>query len=224
MAGFKCSFCNQVMSIDMNTKYEHFLGFYESVNFISNTNNQDMLKIQMFKCPNCGQISVEAIGVRGQFENMHVHIRPTSTCNQFPDYIPQQIRSDYEEASAIVSLSPKASAALSRRCLQGMIRDFWGIKKEKLADAVSELKGKIPEKQWKVIDGVRHIGNISATMEKDVNLIVDVKPVEAKDLVKLIEILLNQWYVNRHEQEQLYENMLITEAGKQTGKQPDKPE
>ena len=32
-----------------------------------------------------------------------------------------QLMDDYEEACAIVNLSPKASATLSRRCLQGMI-------------------------------------------------------------------------------------------------------
>ena len=51
---------------------------------------------------------------------------PESDAKVFPDYIPQQIREDYVEASKIKELSPKASATLSRRCLQGMIRDFWG--------------------------------------------------------------------------------------------------
>ena len=54
---------------------------------------------------------------------------PSSTAKTLPDYIPQQIRNDYQEACSIRNLSPKASATLSRRCLQGMIRDFWEIKK-----------------------------------------------------------------------------------------------
>jgi hypothetical protein len=47
-----------------------------------------------------------------------------------PDYIPEQIKDDYYEACSILNLSPKASATLARRCLQGMIRDFWGITKK----------------------------------------------------------------------------------------------
>ncbi len=42
---------------------------------------------------------------------------PESEAKPFPDYIPQQLRNDYEEACLIRTKSPKASATLSRRCL-----------------------------------------------------------------------------------------------------------
>lgn len=54
------------------------------------------------------------------------HLIPPSGAKAFPDFVPAAIRADYEEACLIVDLSPKASATLSRRALQGMIRDFWG--------------------------------------------------------------------------------------------------
>ena len=54
---------------------------------------------------------------------------PPSAARVFPDYVPQPIRDDYVEACNIRDLSPKASATLSRRCPQGMIRNFWGIVK-----------------------------------------------------------------------------------------------
>ena len=59
-----------------------------------------------------------------------------------------------------------------------------------------------------LIDGIRRIGNIGAHMEKDINLIVDIDPDEAQKLIKLIEHLLEQWYVNRHEQELLYTDII----------------
>lgn len=127
---------------------------------------------------------------------------------QFPDYVPLPIRQDYTEACAIVSLSPKASATLSRRCLQGMIRDFWGISKPRLVDEINSLKDKIPAQQWRVIDGLRRIGNIGAHMENDINTIVDIDPDEANKLIKLIELLIEQWYINRHNQEQLYSDII----------------
>ena len=52
---------------------------------------------------------------------------PASKAKVFPDYIPVAIRDDYTEACAIKDLSPKASATLARRALQGMIRDFWQV-------------------------------------------------------------------------------------------------
>ena len=56
-------------------------------------------------------------------------IYPSASYKNFPDYIPAAILEDYREACLIRDLSPKASATLSRRCIQGMIRDFAGIAK-----------------------------------------------------------------------------------------------
>src|ERR1700751_4572137 len=61
---------------------------------------------------------------------------PPSSAKVFPDYVPQPIRDDYVEACKIRDLSPKASATLSRRCLQGMIRDFWKISKARLVEEI----------------------------------------------------------------------------------------
>ena len=84
-----------------------------------------------------------------------------------------------------------------------MIHDFWGIKEKNLNAEVTQLKGKVNLIQWQAIDGLRKIGNIGAHMEKDVNLIVDIEPDEAKKLLRLIEMLLDKWYITRHEEEDL---------------------
>lgn len=144
-----------------------------------------------------------------------VPLFPISTAKQFPDYIPQAIRSDYEEACSIVNLSPKASATLSRRCLQGMIRDFFQISKGSLFEEINAIKDKIPAEQWAVLDGLRRIGNIGAHMEKDINLIVDIEPDEAQKLIKLIELLLQQWYIERHNQQELFADIIGIDQAKQ---------
>jgi hypothetical protein len=129
------------------------------------------------------------------------HLKPESEAKPFPNYIPEQLRNDYQEACLIKNKSPKASATLSRRCLQGMIRDFWGIKKGRLIDEIEELEAKVDATTWEAIDSVRHVGNIGAHMEKDVNLIIDVDPDEAGLLIWLIETLFQEWYVARYERE-----------------------
>ncbi|UOV00141.1 DUF4145 domain-containing protein [Chryseobacterium daecheongense] len=101
-----------------------------------------------------------------------------------------------------MTLSPKASATLSRRCLQGIIRDFWGISKSRLIDEINAIEEKVDPLTWKSIDAVRKVGNIGAHMEKDINLIIDVEPNEAKLLLELIELLFEEWYVHRYEREQ----------------------
>lgn len=132
----------------------------------------------------------------------HWNLLPESEAKPFPDYIPLQILNDYREACLIRNKSPKASATLSRRCLQGIIRDYWQIKKSRLVDEINELQSKIDPITWDAINSVRHVGNIGAHMEKDVNLIIDVDPEEAGLLIWLIETLLTEWYVSRHEREQ----------------------
>lgn len=132
-------------------------------------------------------------------KDINTIIKPNSLAKQFPDYIPETIRNDYEEAYAILHLSPKASATLSRRCLQGMIHDFWDIKLKNLNQEISALKDKIPADLWSSIDALRQLGNIGAHMEKDTDVIVDIDPNEAESLIKLIELLMKEWYINREE-------------------------
>ena len=219
MSGFQCPYCSMVMSISKMTYKEQTPSFNQpyasSWKGDGTPTDESVISISFYKCPNCGQYTIMAKGLGAMVRDVHVPIRPISSSKQFPEYIPSAIRSDYEEACAIVNLSPKASATLSRRCLQGMIRDFWDIKESNLAKAIEKLEGKIPVPQWKVIDGVRRIGNIGAHMEKDINLIVDIEPDEAQKLIKLIEHLMEQWYINRHEQELLYSDIIGIDESKQ---------
>ncbi|MEK9179887.1 MAG: DUF4145 domain-containing protein [Patescibacteria group bacterium] len=109
------------------------------------------------------------------------------------------MQEDYREACRIRDLSPKASATLARRCLQGMIRDFWSISKSRLKDEVDALEEKVDVSTWESIDAVRSVGNIGAHMEKDIDVIVDVEPGEAQLLIGLVEQLIDDWYVQRHD-------------------------
>jgi hypothetical protein len=131
---------------------------------------------------------------------------PESSAKPQPDFIPIAIREDYFEACKIRDLSPKASATLARRCLQGMIRDFCGIAKSRLVDEIIELREQLDQhraakgvthESVDAIDSVRSVGNIGAHMEKDVDLIVDIDPGEAQMLIELIEMLFDEWYVER---------------------------
>lgn len=123
-----------------------------------------------------------------------------------PEYVPRAIREDYYEACKIRDLSPKASATLSRRCLQGMIRDFCGITKPTLNKEIEELRRKINSgeapngvtmESVDAIDHIRSIGNIGAHMEKDINIIIDVDSDEAAILIATIETLIEDWYISR---------------------------
>lgn len=152
------------------------------------------------------------------------NLKPQSQAKVFPSYIPAAILEDYKEACLICDLSPKASATLSRRCLQGIIRDFHKITKSRLVDEIEALKGKIDPLVWDAIDAVRNLGNIGAHMEKDINLIVDVEPQEASALIGLIEMLLKDWYIDRYEKQQQLKNIVKISEKKKEIKSKDKSE
>ncbi len=149
--------------------------------------------------PRGGFTVTDGLNLAGQL--LRALARPSSDAKVFPDYIPKQIRDDYEQACLIQDLSAKASATLARRCLQGMIRDFWGVSRDHLIDEIKAIKDKVDAETWNAIDSVRSIGNIGAHMEKDVNLIINVDPEEARLLIWLIETLFKDWYVSKHEKE-----------------------
>jgi hypothetical protein len=139
---------------------------------------------------------------------------PSSKGRIFPDYIPKAILNDYNEACEIKDLSPKASATLARRCLQGVIRDFWKVKPDKLNKEIEAIEDKIDPLIWKAIDSVRKVGNIGAHMEKDINMIVDVEPHEAELLINLIETVLDEWYVARHKREEKLSSIVALSKAK----------
>jgi uncharacterized protein DUF4145 len=143
---------------------------------------------------------------------------PPSSAKVFPDYVPKPIRDDYTEACLIKDLSPKASATLSRRCLQGMIRNFWGVSKGRLVEEIEAIKQETDDLTWKAIDAVRKIGNIGAHMEKDINVMVDVEPNEAQKLIELIELLMKDWFMAKHDREERLKAIVTVSESKEAAK------
>jgi hypothetical protein len=157
---------------------------------------------------------------------------PPSSAKPQPDYIPEPIRADYYEACAIRDLSPKASATITRRCLQGMIRHFCGISRKTLFEEINALQelvqqGKAPlgvqPDSVEAIDYVRQIGNIGAHMEADVNVIVDVDPDEAQLLIELVELLFIEWYIARESRQSAFAKLKAVAADKKSQKQQQPP-
>lgn len=221
-----CPYCDRDTTVQSeNYQTSHFdltIGNAEGVRrFVS----------QLIVCPNpeCTRFELtlemyEAILYHSGMVEARERIRtwsliPPSLAKPLPDYVPQAIRDDYEEACLIRDLSPKASATLARRALQGMVRDFWKIKKGRLVDEIEELRDRVDPLTWQAIDAVRSIGNIGAHMEKDISVIVDVEPDEAGKLIQLIEILIRGWYMTQHDREERLRSVIELKAVKENEKQ-----
>lgn len=222
-----CPYCAQPVTI----REEDCVGYLHPFHYdAERTVHGDIgLRIVAIACPNlvCRKLLLRVAldATKHAFETGTVstkelhswQLMPQSEAKPQPNYIPAAIVEDYHEACLIRDLSPKASATLSRRCLQGMIREFWQVKeKRNLWEEIEAIEDKVDELTWKALHGVREIGNIGAHMKEDINLIVDVEPEEAQVLIGLIEMLFKDWYVARKEKEDRVADMIaLSEAKKQ---------
>jgi hypothetical protein len=116
-----------------------------------------------------------------------------------PPEVPPEIATDYKEACLVLVDSPKASAALSRRCLQNLLRSAAGVKPGDLADEIQQVidSGKLISTIADSIDAVRVIGNFAAhpIKSKATSQIVDVEPHEAEWNLGVLESLFDFYYV-----------------------------
>ncbi len=221
----KCPYCNEIYPLVTyaNTGPSTLKIITFDIHLIQDNRryfDSEFYQLFLSRCPSCKEetIWIEEYTDRDDNNPCIYRVKPNAVYNSYPDYIPIGIRNDYVEACSILHLSPKASATLARRCLQGMIRDFWGISKNRLVDEIDALKEKIPAAQWKAINALRSLGNIGAHMEKDVNCIIDIDEGEAEKLIKLVELLIKQWYIDRHEQETLFADLVTINEEKQAEK------
>jgi hypothetical protein len=127
-------------------------------------------------------------------------IRPRSSSRgPAPSTVPRAIAGDYQEACIVLPDSPKASAALSRRCLQNLLRDAGGVKPGNLADEIAQVlkSSGFPSYLAEQVDAIRHTGNFAAHPEKSNNTgeIVDVEPGEAEWNLDVLELLFDFYYV-----------------------------
>lgn len=220
MAGFQCPYCMHLIAANETSHSRQYPSFYNPKGYdpMQDANSwydNTCVELNFYRCPNCNQTTISAIGRGKEVKDVNVQIRPLSKAKIFPNYIPTSIRKDYEEACAIVNLSPKASATLSRRCLQGMIRDYWNISGSTLYKEIDALSDKIPSDLWSSINALRQLGNIGAHMEKDTDVIIDIDPNEANTLIQLIELLMKEWYINREERTRLFATIQSTNESKQ---------
>lgn len=210
MPSFRCKFCNVAIPITLDTYRSQTPSFNSTqwrnaLRTPSPEPKEDGILVEFFKCPECNKVSVKISGEGTQYpQNYSSWFYPSSSAKQYPDYVPLPIRTDYEEACKILNLSPKSSATLSRRCIQGMIRDVHKIQETTLYKEIDAIKELIDSTTYKALHSLRQLGNIGAHMEKDINTIVDIEPDEAEKLLKLVEYLIEVWYISPHNREELF--------------------
>ena len=142
------------------------------------------------------------------------------TRSPVPIEVPPEIAQDYREASLVLGDSPKASAALSRRCLQNLLRQAAGIKPGDLSNEIQQIldSGKLPTALADNIDAIRNIGNFAAhpNKSKSTGEVVQVEPDEAEWNLDVLESLFDYYLVQpaRAKAKKEALNKKLADAGK----------
>jgi hypothetical protein len=218
---WECPHCNHKTTIINSNYSESNFGLS-----IANADGGKVLSSYFIVCPNneCNKFTLGSIlydssyefrnGRWNHFDQKEIkrwrHV-PNSSTKNFPDYIPKDILEDYKEACAIIDQSSKASATLSRRCLQQMVRDFWEVKGNSLFEEIESIEEHVDLLTLKPINATKEIGGIANLMKKDCALLIDAEPKEAKALIRLVEILFKNWYISNHEKELMFYEILNSE-------------
>lgn len=161
-------------------------------------------------CPACNHLVLEVVcaeqitggGAGYLFHNVRKRLLGYPKPANRPDppvEVPTPFAADYKEASAVLLLSPKASAALSRRCLQHVLREKANVKKSDLAREINEVIGSkaLPSHLADAIDAIRNIGNFAAHPVKSTasGEIVEVEPGEAEWTLDVLDGLFDFYFV-----------------------------
>ena len=121
-----------------------------------------LVEIKYSTCPNCKKIVAFLVegedggnGVNEQENFKQTLIYPNSRRIENSEYIPKIYMEDYEEALKVLCASPKASAALSRRLLQNILREVFETQKEEIGKFAFQIMIQTNEKtSTKIIEEI----------------------------------------------------------------------
>ena len=159
-------------------------------------------------CPSCSRLVLHLVnGTLSTRGNYVIHnptteqlIRPKS-CSRtaLSPEVPPDISQDYNEACLVLSDSPKASAALSRRCLQHLLRKYAKVKPSDLGKEIQEVldSKSLPTYLSEPLDAIRNIGNFAAHPLKSTSSgeIIDVDSGEAEWNLDVLEMFFDFYFV-----------------------------
>lgn len=203
-----------------------------SPNFNQATLGQDgprQIDVRAGNCTECDRLIVlarsfeAARGTRVQAKTEHFALFPARVPPRpIPPEVVDEYATDFREAALVLQDSPKASAAVSRRLVQHIIREKAGIRKPNLDAEIDAViaADTLPSDLAHDLDMTRTLGNFAAHPVKSTHTgeIVDVEPGEAEALLDLLEELLDFYFVRpaRRAEKRDALNKKLADAGKPT--------
>lgn len=223
----ECPHCGKSVHEEWNT----------SIGELTNEDEFKGFQLAYMVCPSCdnvivdimiGNASISAVGGKTyvdsieddeDFEEHRIWPRKGFS-RKAHGSVPPHIAKDFEEATLVLPFSPKASAALSRRCLQNILVEAGGVTKKDLVDQINEAveKNGFTPSVRRLLGAIRTVGNFAAHPMKDKNTgeILDVEEGEAELNVSTLESLMDYFYIRPLEEQKKIDeiNQKLAAAGK----------
>jgi hypothetical protein len=170
-------------------------------------------KIRSMICPECHRMAIFLVHGYWQpqqgnsaatvhenvYEGFERMVYPPSSVRVCPADVPINLKQDFEEACTVLSFSPKASAALSRRCLQQVLVEHQGAQGRDLQKQIEDfIATKHPPAYISDhLHAVRQIGNYAAHPQKDMSTgeLLPVATGEAEWNLEVLESLFDFVFV-----------------------------
>lgn len=225
----ECPHCGRGISVDVHEQ-----------KIAEDRTQKKLFSVHSLKCPSCSRWAIflveqtievmpEALGnIVIKKETNEICINPMGGHSAAPPKeTPADMAIDFNEAARVLPHSAKASAALSRRCLQQILHAR-GYTKRNLVDQIDDLLNEtdpskvVPPSLRDAIDAIRNYGNFSAhpITDKTTLQIIEVEPGEADWCLEILRECLEVFYVHpkRIADRKAALDKKLTEAGKPPSK------
>lgn len=228
MKAVKCPHCLIAFDVANARPEEHSLGW----------DGEYFWAVEWVKCPACSRfiirlysappreegVSQQADSARGggsapeRASRLQVH--PLGKMRPLSADVPAAYAERFQRAVRVAPLAADASAALSRRLLQDLIREELNIKQRDLSSEIQELldSNRLPSDLANDVDAIRHVGNFAAhpIKRQSTGQVVDVEVGEAEWLIEVLEELFDWYFVRPKVRQRRREtlNEKLKDAGK----------
>lgn len=159
-------------------------------------NDYEHIDVHYSHCPGCNNpVVYVSVQERGGKDYGYLAF-PRYVTRPVPKEVPAKIAEDFQEASAVLPISEKASAALSRRCLEHLLDDR-KISGKDLNEKIDKALKVVPPTLGENLDAIRQVGMYAAHPKKatDSGEIAEVEIGEADFSLDILEGLFDFFFV-----------------------------
>jgi len=195
------------------------------VNALEGRSDSERIAVDFESCPNCQRLVVTCVVATPAGTDYKEKVTQNwfiwprgGAVRPVPPEVPEHVRTVYRESAEVLAISPMASAALSRRCLQTVLTQAAHTKSKELSQQIDEVLPTLPSSLQEIVDAIRVVGNFAThpIKSKSSGEIVEVEAGEAESNLDVLDGLFDHYYVQpeRLKQKKAAINQKLADAGK----------